>query len=188
MGSFGYLEDFLQILPVVSRTPRIFPGYYEAHYHVGIADTRLNHVDEAMNAFQKGIDVSGGRYALAQFAYGLLLSDRGNPEEGERIIRAGLETNSDSVEGHFFLAVSLYTMNRLDEAEKSAREALLRRPNFANAYLVLCDIHAKRSEYTAQLQDINSFLKLAPGAPQAQRIRQIREVVERLAATSSLVN
>lgn len=181
-------QDAAASVAHLNKAIQIFPGYYEAYYHVGVAETRLNHKDEAMDAFQKAIDVSGGRYALAQFAYGLLLSDRGKLEEGERIIRSGLETDPNSPEGHFFLAISLYTMNRLDEAEKSTREALVRRPNFVNAYLVLSDIHAKRSEYTLQLQDIDSFLKLAPSAPQAQRIREIREVVERLAAASSLVN
>jgi len=172
----------------LNKAIEIFPGYYEAYYHLGVAEARLHHDDEAMDDFQKAIDISGGRYAVAQFAYGFLLSNQGRPEEGEQLIRAGLETDPNSAEGHFFLAMSLCTMNRLDEAEKSAREALLRKPDLASTYLVLSDIHAKRREYSAQLQDLDSFLKLSPSAPQAQKIRQIREAVQRLATTSSFVN
>jgi len=174
-GSIAHLEKAI----------KISPGYYEAYYHIGVAEIRLNHAQEAMDAFQKAIDLSDGRFAMAQFAYGLLLSDRGKPEEGERIIRAGLETKPDAPDGHFFLSIALYKQNRLDESEKSVREALLRKPNLADGYLILSDIHAKRNDYQSQLQDLDTFLKLAPNAPQAEKIRQIREVVERLATSSS---
>ena len=169
----------------LNKAVEIFPGYYEAYYHIGVAEIRMNHAQEAMDAFQKAIDLSDGRFSVAQFAYGLLLSDRGRPEEGERIIRAGLETKPDSPDGHFFLSIALYAQNRLDESEKSVREALLRKPNLADAYLILSDIHAKRRDYQAQLQDLDTFLKFAPNAPQAEKIRQIREAVERLANNPS---
>ena len=172
----------------LNKAIAIFPGYYEAYYNQGVAETRLNHTDEALDAFQKAIDTSGGRYAMAQFAYGLLLSDRGKPEEAERIIRAGLDTDPYAAEGHFFLSIALYAQDRLDESEKSVREALLRKPNLADAYLILSDIHAKRNDYSAQLQDLDTFLNLAPNAPQAQKIRKIREVVQRLATAPSTDN
>jgi len=41
----------------------------------------------------------------------------------------------------------LLRLNRLDEAEKSAREALLAQPNLAQAYLVLSDAMDRRKEY-----------------------------------------
>jgi Tfp pilus assembly protein PilF len=172
-------------IPHLKKATQLFPGYYEAYYHLGVAEVRLHHDTEAMENFQKAIDLSGGRFALAQFAYGLLLSDDGKPEEGERIIRTGLESSPDSPDGHFFLSIALYAQNRFDEAEKSVREALLRKPQLADAYLILSDIHGKRSDYSAQLQDLDTFLKLAPNGPQAERIRQIRTVVEHLAAQSA---
>src|SRR5262249_21149112 len=181
----------------LNKAVQNFPGYYEAHYHMGVAEIRLSHAEKALEEFQKAIDLSGGRFAAAQFAYGLLLSNRGKAQEGERIIRAGLETDSDSAEGHFFLGMSLVAQNRLDEAENSVNKALLRKPGLADAYLVLSDIHTERNDYTAQLHDLDAFLKLAPNAPQAEKIRKIREVVRRLIAertsgtapdTNALVN
>jgi len=173
-------QDPAESLAHLNKAVQNFPGYYEAYYHMGVADIRLSRADKAMEEFQKAIDLSGGRYSAAQFAYGLLLSNRGKQQEGERIIRAGLETDPDSAEGHFFLAMSLVAGSHLDEAEKSVNEALLRKPNLADAYLVLSDIHAGRDDYAAQLHDLDTFLKLAPNAPQAEKIRKIREVVQRL--------
>src|SRR6266481_1057636 len=54
------------------RATATFPDYYEAYYHMGVADLRLGREEEAAQAFQKAIDLSGGRYAWAQFALGLL--------------------------------------------------------------------------------------------------------------------
>src|SRR5438094_6613322 len=45
------------------------------------------------------------------------------------------------------LSVVLFGLNRLDEAEQSARQALLRNPGLASAYLAL-----RSEEHTSELQ------------------------------------
>ena len=77
-----------------------YPEYYEAHYHAGVAELRLGHHAEAMQAFQKAIDLSGGRYARAAFGIGYLLYLEGNPGEAEKVIRRGLEVDDHSPDGH----------------------------------------------------------------------------------------
>ncbi len=162
------------------RATATFPDYYEAYYHMGVADLRLGREEEAAQAFQKAIDLSGGRYAWAQFALGLLLCRRGEYAEAETVIREGLEVDGRSAIGHLFLSVALFHRNRFEEAEKSAREALLRKPGFAWAYLVLADVHGGRGEYARQLQNLDAYLKLEPDGPASKRVREVREVVRRI--------
>jgi Tfp pilus assembly protein PilF len=159
------------------RATTAFPDYYEAYYHIGVADLRLGREEEAAQAFQKAIDLSGGRYAWAQFALGLLLCRRGEYAEAETAIRKGLDVDGSPATGHLFLSVALFRLNRLEEAQKSAREALLRKPGFALAYLVLADVHGRRGEYGMQLHDLDAYLKLEPDGPAS---KQVREVVRRL--------
>ncbi len=147
------------------RATATFPDYYEAYYHMGVADLRLGREEEAAQAFQKAIDLSGGRYAWAQFALGLLLCRRGEYAEAETVIREGLEVDGRSAIGHLFLSVALFRLNRLEEAERSAREALLRKPGFALAYLVLADVHGRRGEYGMQLHDLDAYLPLQERVP-----------------------
>jgi hypothetical protein len=73
--------------------------------------------------------------------------------------------------------VALFHLNRLEEAEKSAREPLLRKPGFAWAYLMLADVHGRRGEYGMQLHDLDAYLKLEPKGPAS---KQVREVVRRI--------
>lgn len=147
---------------------------------MGVADLRLGHEGEAAQAFQKAIDLSGGRYAWAQFAMGLLLCRREEYAEAEKIIRKGLEVDGSSPTGHLFLGLVLFHLNRLEEAEISAREALLRKPGFALAYLVLADVHARRREYGMQLHELDAYIKLEPYRPATKRVREVREVVRRI--------
>ncbi|PYT66218.1 MAG: hypothetical protein DMG42_30035, partial [Acidobacteria bacterium] len=100
--------------------------------------------------------------------------------EAETVIRKGLDVDGSPATGHLFLSVALFHLNRLEEAEKSAREALLRKPGFAWAYLMLADVHARRGEYGMQLHDLDAYLKLEPDGPASRPVREIREVVRRI--------
>ena len=126
------------------------------------------------------IILCGGHYAWAQFALGLLLCQRGEYADAVTVIRQGLDQDGGSATGHLFLSVALFRLDRPEEAEKSAREALLRKPGFALAYLVLADVHGRRGEYARQLQNLNEYLNLEPDGPASKRVREIREVVQRI--------
>ncbi len=163
------------------RATTTFPDYYEAYYHIGVAEFRLGREEEAAQAFQRAIDLSGGHYAWAQFGLGVLLCRRGEYAEAEKVIRQGLDQDASPATGHLFLSVALFHLNRLEEAEGSAREALLRKPGFAWAYLVLADIHGRRGEYWMQLHELDAYLKLEPDGPASKQVREVREVVRRIA-------
>jgi hypothetical protein len=62
---------------------------------------------------------------------------------------------------------------------------LLRKPQYADVYLVLADLHAKRKDYQSQIQDLDIYLKLAPTAAGVDYVRKVREAAQQLAASSS---
>src|SRR5207245_5507071 len=99
----------------------------------------------------------------------------------ESLIRRALESDPDSPEGHLFLGIALLDQNRLDEAEKSLREALLRKPPYPNVYLVLADVHAKRKDYQSQVQDLDAYLKLVPSSAASADVRKVRDTAKRQA-------
>jgi len=160
-----------------TKAAQAFPEYYEAYYHIGVVQTRQGHVDEAMSAFQKAIDLSGGRYAWAEFGIGYLQYMEGKSEAAVTIIQRGLEVDQNSADGYLFLGMAQLRLNRLDEAEKSAREALLRNPKLAQAYLVLSDAYGRRQEYLSQLQGLEAYLKLEPNGAESEDARRAHEMV-----------
>ncbi|HXY24450.1 MAG TPA: tetratricopeptide repeat protein [Candidatus Acidoferrum sp.] len=165
-----------------------FPGYYEAVYHQGVAETNLGQLEKALETFQKAIDLSDGRYARGDFGIGYVLYLQGKASEAETIIRRGLELDANSGDGYVILGMTLLQLNRPEEAEKSAREALLRNPNLANAYLVLADTFARRRNYREQIEGLDAYLKLAPPGPVSERAQEIRQVAMKFLAVSQPQN
>jgi tetratricopeptide (TPR) repeat protein len=165
-----------------AKAAQTFPEYYEAFYHIGVVKTRQGQLDEAMPAFQKAIDLSGGRYAWAEFGIGYLLYLEGKTEEAVTTLRRGLEVDGNSPDGYAILGMALLQLDRPDEAEKWAREALLRNPNFSPAYLVLSDAYGRRREYRAQVQEMDAYLKLEPSGAESGHVRQAREQVQAIIA------
>jgi tetratricopeptide (TPR) repeat protein len=178
VGSLGK-RDFAGSVSHFAKAAEAFPEYYEAYYHLGVAETGLGRRDEAKQAFQKAIDLSGGRYAWAEFGIGYLLYLEGKPGEAETIVRRGLEVDGNSTDGYLILGMALLRLDRPDEAEQSAREALLRNPNYARAYLVLADVYGRRHEYGAQLQGLETYLRLEPNGAEGEIVRQARDAVMR---------
>jgi tetratricopeptide (TPR) repeat protein len=177
-------RDFPASLGHFTKAAQVFPDYYEAFYHQGLIETNLGRFENAMLSFQKSIELSGGRYAWADFGVGYLLYLEGKAAEAEAIIRRGLELDQDSADGFVLLGMVLLQLNRSEEAEKSAREALLRKPDFAEAYLVLADANARRQNYQQQIQGLDAYLRLEPAGAASQRVHQARQLALGLLANA----
>ncbi len=170
------------------KATQLFPTYFEAYYDLGLAHLALGQADDAVKALQTSIDLSGGHYALAEFAYGYLLCQEGNPGDAERIIRRGLEAQDDAPEGYVILGQALRQLNRLEEAEKMEQEALLRNPHTAGAYLVLSDVAESRGDYRTEILDLDAYLKLRPNGPGSELARKVRAGAEQMLAKSQPQN
>src|ERR1700693_466284 len=139
-----------------------YSGYYEAYDRIGAAELKLWRLPEAEQAFRKSIDLSGGQYAHPLLALGAILADREKFAEAESVIHKGLDLYPESRTGHYYLALALFGLNRLVEAENSVHEALRRKTDFPEAYLLLADIHSREKDYQSLLNDLDEYLKLAP--------------------------
>jgi len=168
----------------LNKAIQLFPGYYEARYHIGAVELKLGRRDEAMQDFQAAIDLSAGRYALAHFGLGYLLYLEGNLREAEAILRKGLEVDSNSPNGYAILGMTILAQDHPDEAENCAREALLRKPTFALAHLVLADVYARRRDYPMRIRELDAYLNLDPSSPSSEQVRQARELTLRAQSQS----
>src|SRR6266853_2790834 len=159
-----------------------FPTYYEAYYQIGVANLELRRGNEAEQALQRSIDLSGGGYAEPQFALGALLCDRQSYTEAERVLRRAIDVNGNSWKGHLFLGQALFGQNKLAEAEKSAREVLLRKSDVPSTYVLLANIHIRRHEYISGIKDLDTFLSMKPQGPTSDQAREVRAAAQKIAA------
>jgi tetratricopeptide (TPR) repeat protein len=157
------------------RAIQEYAGYFEAYDRMGAAELKLLRIQEAEQAFRKSIDVSGGQYAHPLLALGAILDDQEKFAEAESMIHKGLNLDPESWTGHYYLALALFGLNRFVEAEYSVHEALRRKANFPEAYLLLADIHSREEDYQSIVNDLDEYLKLAPDGPASARAKALRE-------------
>lgn len=169
-------KDFTSSLGHFTKAIQKFPGYFEAFYHQGVIHTTMGQLEKAMQAFEKCLELSGGRYARAQLGIGYILYLQGKAGEAEGVIRRGLEVDANAADGYVVLGMTLLQLNRPEEAEKSAREALLRNPSLSYAYLVLADSFARRQNYAEQVHDLDSYLALQPDGQLSERAKEARSL------------
>jgi tetratricopeptide (TPR) repeat protein len=169
----GSLSEF-------QRAIKVFPGFYEAYYKLGIAELELQRSADAQAAFGKSIELSDARFAPAYFALGLALCNEKMLAEAETTIRIGLGLDPDDAAGNFTLAWVLFSASRLADAEKSARKAIVHSANFAMAYLLLGQIHRQQRNLPALVADLDIYLKLDPQGPRSDAARFVRTQAQHL--------
>ncbi len=159
-GSIAYLER------AVSESPE----HYKAYYDLGVARFRLGQLAEAEQAFQKAIDLTGGGFAAPQFGLGAILCQKKEFLLAETILQRGIELESGSAIGKYYLAWAQFGLNRLVEAERSAEQALVRNANLAEAYSLLARIHQRQRNAPAVARDLEVYLKLDTHKEFARRL------------------
>lgn len=167
-----------------SKAIEKYPRYYEAYYHLGVAQKRLGQEDKAMTSFQTAIDLSAGKYALAEYAYALLQCKHGKTLDAERTVRYALELDQDKPIGEVVLGTVLLYEHRPEEAERSAREALSLDASNPDAYLVLAGVHGEKGDYLTEVEDLDAFLNLEPDGPRTTVVKNIRQVAENMATST----
>jgi len=177
-------QDAAGSLPHFQRAIQEYAGYYEAYDRMGAADLKLWRVPEAERAFRKSIDVSGGQYAHPLIALGAILDDQEKFAEAESVIRKGLDLDQDSWTGHYYLALALFGLNRMEDAAQSARETLQLKIDFPKAHLLLADIHCREKDYRLVVSDLDEYFKLAPDDPDSARAKALRAFAQGMISAS----
>jgi tetratricopeptide (TPR) repeat protein len=167
-------QDWAGSIPEFRRAVAAYPDFYEAYYKIGIAELELQMAGEAEAAFRKSIELSEGRFAPALFALGLTLGNAKQCDEAMDFIRAGLTLEPTNARGHFTMAWVLYSAERVVEAEKSGRQAVLYAPDFAMARLLLAQIHRRMGDLAGMVGDLDAYLRLEPDGARSGAARMAR--------------
>jgi tetratricopeptide (TPR) repeat protein len=169
-------------IPEFQRALRIFPEFYEAQYKIGLASVNLRRYQDAQAAFEASIELSKGRHPPSQFGLAVALCAQKQYSEAEEAVRAGLDQVPADAAGNFTLAWILFSAGKLAEAEKSARQAVLSNSNLASAYLLLAQIHLRRSDLPAVVSALDAYLRLDPVGPHNVQARALRTEAQQLLA------
>ncbi|MCL4523090.1 MAG: tetratricopeptide repeat protein [Acidobacteria bacterium] len=170
-------HDAAASLPVLKKVTLDAPSFYEAFFHLGIAYNQLDRMTEAEEAYRKSISISAEKYPRALIALAALLTSQEKAVEAEGLVRRALALDADLWQGHYEMGRALVALNRLEEAERSLRQAIKLQHDSAPAYLLLANIHIRMKNHSALLADLNEFLRLEPDGPQSAQARKVRDSI-----------
>jgi hypothetical protein len=171
--------DYPASLKRFERAIREDPTYYEAYAQMGVAQMHLQELTSAEASLRKSIELSEGKHSDACFLLASLLSSAGRYAEAEPLARQAIGIDAKRWQGHSELARALLGLRRPTEAETSALTALGIHPESQVLHLLLADIHVAMQNYTALLDDLENYLRLAPNGPKADQARQTKAQIER---------
>lgn len=177
-------RDYPGSLVQFQKVVAVSPTYYEAYYQMGLAQLKMGQTADAEKSLRKAIELSGKHFADSYFLLASILSNQKNFQEAEGLAREGLAIDANLWSGHYELARALAGLNRDELAAKSAEEARKRRPDFPELYLLLANLHIRQRDYRALLNDLDTYLNLAPNGEMSEQVRQTRDKVKQELAKS----
>jgi len=145
-------QDWEAAIPRFRRALELHPRMLDAWEHLAISLHRAGHLEEAVDAYRKALELSLATPHLALSAAALYL-ELGRLDDTEDHARLGMEANEAAAYG--LLARVAVRRGRLDEAEKLARQALELRESRLGPLLTLAEVlqAAGRSEEALEIID-----------------------------------
>jgi tetratricopeptide (TPR) repeat protein len=167
--------DYLGAIEEFQRAIKNYPDYYESYAEMGLAHVRLKDFPSAEKDLRKSIELSSAKYAPPLMLLSMLLNDQNRSADAELVAHQAIAAKPKTWRGHYELGRALFSQQRVAEAEAAASTARDLKPENPDVYLLLSEIHRSTHNAPALLQDVDTYLKLAPQGPAAPQVRKLRE-------------
>lgn len=146
------------------KAVELHPRFAEAWYRLGLVYEQREHRDEAREAYAKAIAADGNLTPPYERLYLMAFNEQKWDEVAERTDRVLRLNPYDNQAAYYFNAVANFQLHKLDAAEKSARESAKLTGRYAQprAHYVLGLVLAQKGNFSASVEELRSFLKIAP--------------------------
>jgi tetratricopeptide (TPR) repeat protein len=181
------LDDAQKLL---QRAVATYPKYAAAWFELGRVYERRNQLDQARDAYRQSI-AGDSKYINPYERLYRLAYEAGNWQETADLSDRVLRLNPfDFADAYYYNAVANLRLNRLDAAEKSAREAVRLNASRQNSksYYALGYILAQRRNYSEAAQNLKTYLAMAPAGKVSDDVRRQLRDIERNARAQTPEN
>ncbi|HMQ03837.1 MAG TPA: tetratricopeptide repeat protein [Pyrinomonadaceae bacterium] len=148
------------------------PRFLQAFNEMGVQYMRLNELDHADEAFGSALKLNPESFA-ALVNRGILNVMRKRFGEAVPVLKKAKKIDDASAVCRYFLGQALANLGLFDEAEKELNSALsLGKEQMKEAHRVLAIIYNARGDKKRAAAELEEYLRLSPGAPDAEQLRQ----------------
>lgn len=181
---FAQKNDNKKAAEQFSKAVELHPQFALALYELGVQYLKLGQPDKAAEALQSATKIMPDEF-MPRLNYGIALLNEKKYAEAEIELRQALKKNNDSPTGHMYLGIALlttsrdektrqYDMQKYEEAQKELETAVSTgKDEVAMAHRYLGGIYSGNKDYKRAADEIETYLKLSPKAPDAERLREV---------------
>lgn len=153
------------------------PKFALAYSDMGAQYLKLNDPGRADDAFKTALNLEPTLFP-ALLNHGIVMFDIKKYAEAETIFREVVKAKDDSAAGHFFLGQSLAYLGKFSDAQKELTHALTlggepMAASLKEAHRLLAIIYSTQGDKKRQAAELETYLKLAPNAPDAEQLRKV---------------
>ena len=147
------------------------PQFGLAHNELGLLHMRAGQLDRALESYRAASKALPDD-ATVQLNYGTALTQKKEFAEAEKQLRRALKKLDKSATGHMYLGVALIGLKNIDEAERELQQAAkLGGDQMGAAHKYLGGIYWAKRDYKKAADELETYLKLSPKAPDAEQVR-----------------
>ena len=162
------------------------PDFAIALNELGVQYLKLGQPNKAAEALRSAVRLAP-ESLTARLNYGIALLNNKAFNEAELQLRQVLQQNEAAPTAHMYLGIVLINSGKYEEAEKALLRAITLAGNqLSQAHYILGGIYWRKKEYKRAAEELETYLKLVPNTPDAERIRAtIKDLRSKIAANGS---
>lgn len=147
------------------------PDFTLALNELGVQYLKTGEVDKALEVLRSALKNAPDNTSV-HLNYGIALLEKKNFPEAETELRKVVKKSDSLATAHYYLGLDLISQQRLDEAATELLSAIkVGGDQMAAAHYFLGGIYWHQKEYKRAADELETYLRLAPNAPHAEKIR-----------------
>jgi Flp pilus assembly protein TadD len=149
----------------------MFPDFAAALDELGVQYLKLGQADKALESLNAAIKLTPDEFRT-NLNLGIALLETKQFEASETRLMTALKRNDSSPTAHMYLGLTLMSQKRLPEAQTELEKAVVSNTEqVAKAHYYLGGIYWGNREYKRAADALETYLRLVPKAPEAEKVR-----------------
>ena len=150
----------------------IYPGFIQALDELGVQYLKTGQADKAVESLTAAVKLSPDAFRPnLNLGIAFLEMKRFGPAESQ--LKAAVRANASSSAAHMYLGIAFIGEKKSAEAQPELEAAAKSNaPEVAKAHYYLGGIYWENREYSRAADELETYLKLVPKAPEAEKVRQ----------------
>ncbi len=149
-----------------------YPAFPLALNELGVQYLKLGQAEKAAEVLKSAVKLVPEDFQ-PRLNYGIALLNQRKFSEAEEQLRVAISKNNSAPTAHMYLGIALAIQRKLDEGKKELEIAVTSKSNeVVLSHRYLAGIYLEKREYKPAADELESYLKLVPKAPDAEVLRR----------------